>query len=156
MLIEKIISGGQTGADQAGLEAAKESGISTGGQAPLNYITEKGEAPWLKDKFGLIESGSANYVPRTFYNVKISDATLWFGHTTSPGFVATQVAADKHKKPFLPIKEDTTPGFIYNFLVNNFKDKKVTLNIAGNRESRNPEIKSFTKTFLKSLFLMQK
>ena len=33
-----IVSGGQTGADQGGLEAAKEAGIRTGGWAPDKFV----------------------------------------------------------------------------------------------------------------------
>ena len=31
MMLKKVISGGQTGVDKAGLDAAKELGIATGG-----------------------------------------------------------------------------------------------------------------------------
>ena len=34
-LIERVISGGQTGADQAGLAVAKKRGIPTGGHMPI-------------------------------------------------------------------------------------------------------------------------
>jgi len=36
-MVEKVISGGQTGVDRMGLEVAKELGIPTGGTAPPNY-----------------------------------------------------------------------------------------------------------------------
>lgn len=38
-MLLKVISGGQLGADQAGLAAAKAVGIRTGGFAPKNYKT---------------------------------------------------------------------------------------------------------------------
>lgn len=38
----KIISGGQTGADQGALQAAHSLNIPTGGYAPFNYNTELG------------------------------------------------------------------------------------------------------------------
>ena len=41
-MIEKIISGGQTGIDQLALEIAIELGIETGGTAPPNFMTEDG------------------------------------------------------------------------------------------------------------------
>ena len=46
-MLECIISGGQTGADQGGLLAARKSGIQTGGWCPLGWRTELGPAPWL-------------------------------------------------------------------------------------------------------------
>jgi Circularly permutated YpsA SLOG family len=39
MLLKKIISGGQTGADQAGLRTAKRLGIETGGWMPQGWRT---------------------------------------------------------------------------------------------------------------------
>jgi hypothetical protein len=40
MIPNKIISGGQTGADQGGLEGARLLGIQTGGTAPYNWMTD--------------------------------------------------------------------------------------------------------------------
>ncbi len=40
--VVRIISGGQTGADRAGLEAGKLLGVATGGTAPANFLTENG------------------------------------------------------------------------------------------------------------------
>jgi hypothetical protein len=42
MGIKKIISGGQTGADQAALDAAIEMGVPHGGWVPLGRMTENG------------------------------------------------------------------------------------------------------------------
>lgn len=36
-MIKKVISGGQTGADQAGLLAARVCGVDVGGTAPKGY-----------------------------------------------------------------------------------------------------------------------
>ena len=48
-MIKKIISGGQTGADQIGLEVALSLGIPTGGTAPKGFITETGPNYKLRD-----------------------------------------------------------------------------------------------------------
>jgi len=42
LLLNKIISGGQTGVDKAALIAAKEARYSTGGTAPRDYHTTNG------------------------------------------------------------------------------------------------------------------
>jgi len=47
-VIERVINGGQTGVDQAGLRAAR-AGIPTGGWPPQGWLTEAGAAPWLAD-----------------------------------------------------------------------------------------------------------
>ena len=49
MTLTTIISGGQTGADQAGLLAAQALGLQTGGWAPHGWRTDAGPAPWLAD-----------------------------------------------------------------------------------------------------------
>jgi len=45
MILKKIISGGQTGADQAGLDAAIEYGLPHGGWIPKGRLTESGTLP---------------------------------------------------------------------------------------------------------------
>jgi hypothetical protein len=41
-MITLVISGGKTGADQAGWRAAEACGIETGGWMPLHFQTENG------------------------------------------------------------------------------------------------------------------
>jgi hypothetical protein len=43
-MLELVISGGQTGADQGGLRATRACGIPTGGWAPRGWLTEAGPA----------------------------------------------------------------------------------------------------------------
>ena len=54
-LLEKVISGGQKGADKAGIEAAWFYGIPTGGVAPAGFMTANGPDLSLRDQYGLIE-----------------------------------------------------------------------------------------------------
>lgn len=133
MKLRKVISGGQTGADRTGLEVARELGLETGGTAPLKYITEKGPDPSLKD-FGLVESTTTAYPPRTARNVADADATLWFGSTNSPGYRCTWNAA-------------RTAGKLDHWYENPtdhetkaLTEKYEVINIAGNRKSKNPEV----------------
>ena len=44
-MLERVISGGQTGADQAGWRAARAFGIPTGGAMPKGFLTEDGPCP---------------------------------------------------------------------------------------------------------------
>src|SRR5262249_61482425 len=74
-MIGTVISGGQTGVDQAALRAAKVCGIPTGGWAPKGWRTEDGPAPWLAD-LGLQEHASADYPDRTRANVGDAGLTL--------------------------------------------------------------------------------
>jgi Circularly permutated YpsA SLOG family len=52
---ERVITGGQTGADQAGLRAAKAFGIATGGFMPRGFLTEDGPRPDFSELYGAVE-----------------------------------------------------------------------------------------------------
>jgi hypothetical protein len=81
----KLISGGQTGADLAGLWVGKVLGLETGGSAPRNFRTLVGPQPKLAE-FGLEENASFNYHPRTLQNVLNADFTVLFTRVhNSPG-----------------------------------------------------------------------
>ena len=72
--LTRLISGGQTGADQQGaLLAARELGIPTGGTAPKGWLTETGPQELLLKSFGLIECADPGYAARTEANVLGSD-----------------------------------------------------------------------------------
>ncbi|MCD6446738.1 MAG: putative molybdenum carrier protein, partial [Candidatus Marinimicrobia bacterium] len=71
----KIISGGQTGADRAGLDAAMELNIPVGGWCPKGRKSEDGP---IDNKYPLQETTSGDYRVRTERNVKESDGTLIF------------------------------------------------------------------------------
>jgi hypothetical protein len=85
----KIISGGQTGADRAGLEAAKHLGLKTGGFAPHGYMTEDGPKPDLGTEYGLEEMPKTTfqqmYPARSRKNVDESDGTVAFRLYASVG-----------------------------------------------------------------------
>ncbi len=99
MSIEKVISGGQTGADQGGLLAAWERGIPTGGFCPAEYRTNLGPNPLL-ELLGLEATNSASYGERTLLNVERSDVTVLFGfNLSSPGSQLTLRTARELQKP---------------------------------------------------------
>lgn len=144
--LRRIISGGQTGADRAGLEAAKLLGLETGGTAPLGYRTEVGADPSLAE-FGLSESNAADYGVRTETNVVDADATIVFGRATSPGSRKTISLAKKHGKPLLVVnKQEGAAESIRAFLN---ETGAQTLNVAGNRESKNKGIGEWVQTAIK-------
>lgn len=69
-----VISGGQTGVDQAAIRVARSLGLATGGNAARGWATEAGPAPWLAD-YGLVDS-RMSYADRTRLNVDTAHATL--------------------------------------------------------------------------------
>ena len=130
----KIISGGQTGADQAGLEAAINVGFETGGTAPKDYRTLIGSNYDLKEIYKLDESESFNYADRTYENVKNSDGTLRLAYNfSSRGEKCTLKAIRKYTKPYYDIDLSDTidPTVVAKWIVGH--GIKV-LNIAGNAD----------------------
>jgi hypothetical protein len=63
-LLEKIISGGQSGADQAGWRAAQMCGIVTGGWMPKDFLTEDGPCPEFAELFAARAMPTSAYPPR--------------------------------------------------------------------------------------------
>jgi hypothetical protein len=57
-LLDKIVSGGQTGADRAALDWAIENGIPHGGWCPKGRLAEDGPIP---ARYNLTETPSSNY-----------------------------------------------------------------------------------------------
>jgi hypothetical protein len=65
-VLEKIISNGQTGLDQAGWRAARAAGIPTGGWMPKGFLTEDGPHPEFAEDFGALEWVTSEAYPRHF------------------------------------------------------------------------------------------
>jgi hypothetical protein len=98
-MIKKIISGGQTGADQGGLNAAIKNSIPHGGDIPKGRMTEDGVLP---DKYNLKEVTTKSYQKRTEKNVMDADGTVIFTHgKLTGGSLLTQKKAIEHEKPVI-------------------------------------------------------
>ena len=104
----KIISGGQTGADRAGLDAAIVLGMNYGGAVPRGRRTEAGPLPAKYSRMTELETDS--YPSRTLKNVIDSDATLLFTiGKISGGTALTMRMAKRNKKPYLHINLKSVP-----------------------------------------------
>jgi hypothetical protein len=82
--VSKIISGGQTGADMAGILAARELGLEVDGYAPFGYLTENGPTPSLAE-FGIkedvkVKSGS-QWRHRDIRNINLADGLVAFRYS---------------------------------------------------------------------------
>ena len=100
MRLEKIISGGQTGADRAALDVAAERGLQAGGWVPRGRLAEDGPIPL--QYAGLVETESSDPAVRTLRNVRDSDATLIVSHgPPAGGSLLTLEAARRIRKPML-------------------------------------------------------
>ena len=153
MLISKIISGGQTGADRAALDVAIELGIPHGGWIPKGRKTERGPLP---DKYQLSEMPTDSYPKRTEQNVVDSDGTLIISHgELTGGSDYTRMMAAKHGKPWIHVDAnkhsiEAAVEIIRAWI--NGNDIEV-LNVAGPRASRDPKIYSTTKKILRTVLL---
>ena len=144
----KIISGGQTGADRAALDAAIESGLPCGGYCPLGRLAEDGRIP---RRYPLTESLSSIYLVRTLQNILCSDATVCFHHGEMEGGTAkTADFCRLHNKPLLLIDAATTsaPRASARLLTFVRKHRPRTLNVAGSRRSKCRTIYAYTRTVL--------
>lgn len=141
----KVISGGQTGADQGGLYAAHDLGIPTGGWAPRGYRTEIGSNYDLEKLFGLKATLDLDYRKRTKLNVTESDGTLIFGNAKSSGSRLThRLTMENHKPCFNFPRSDIQIVSVETLIdfINEYSIK--IINVAGNRESSSPGIGKFT------------
>jgi len=134
-MIHRIISGGQTGADQGGLDFALSCGLDCGGMCPHGRRSEAGPIP---SHYPLTEHASWKYPPRTEANVKNSDATLIFAwKPESTGTALTERLCWAFDKPFKTIhtKDPEQAAIEAREFLRQLPDH-ATLNIAGNRESQ--------------------
>lgn len=145
-----IVSGGQTGADYAGLCAARVYGIKTTGWMPKGFKTLEGPKPQYARLFNLSETESDKYPPRTFANVKLGNVTFRFaGDFSSPGELLTAKACKQLHKPY----RDFVYGDPLGESVHLIQELKPSvINIAGNSEERYPGIFKYTFDTLCELF----
>jgi len=132
----RIVSGAQTGADQAGLDWAIAHGIPHGGWCPKG---RKSEAGPIAARYLVAETPSTDYLERTEWNVRDSDATVIFTmeEALTGGSKRTAEFAAKHGKPWFHFKPRVHPKYLARFLD---RHKVMTLNIAGSRGSNAPQV----------------
>jgi hypothetical protein len=151
-MIDKIISGGQDGADLAALKFAVKAGIETGGWMPKGFLTASGPKPEYEKLYNIKEHTSPKYQPRTYCNAKCSDGTIRFAcDFKSPGELCTLRAINQYKKPHIdvdvlnPIDFSVVKQWIVDY---NIK----VLNVAGNRAKTCPGIEQFVINYLEKVF----
>jgi hypothetical protein len=149
-MLDKVISGGQTGADQAGWRVALALGVPTGGWMPKGFRTEDGPHPEFAARYGAVEMPTASYAARTEQNVRDSDATVWFGETTTAGARATVGACRRLGRPCMLVYPAASfePAHVAAWIQDN---KIKTLNVAGNRERDEPGIGERVEQFLREV-----
>ena len=149
--LERIVSGGQTGADQAALDVAMELGIPHGGWVPKGRKTESGPLP---AQYLLREMPTDSYAKRTEQNVMDSDGTLIISHgELSEGSDYTRMMAAKHGKPWIHIDADKQSIDVAVEMIRTWisGNEIETLNVAGPPMSKDPLIYATAKMILKAV-----
>ena len=145
-----IVSGGQTGADRAGLDWAIANGIPCGGWCPKGRLAEDGV---IDSRYPLKETPSPGYSQRTEWNVRDSDGTVIF--SLSPeltgGSALTKTFSKSWNRPCLHLYPQVNDpveqlyAFVDEFFIN-------TLNIAGPRAANENHIERFVTETLDRAF----
>ncbi len=139
-IVQRIVSGGQTGADRGALDAAIELGIAHGGWVPRDRWAEDGPLP---AKYQVQETPTGEIEIRTEWNVRDSDATLLCTHGTPHGGSAlTRRLARRYRKPlvhvdFEKLEMAEAVEAVRQWLV---RHRPAVLNIAGSRASTDARI----------------
>jgi len=131
-MLARIVSGGQTGADRAGLDAALQLNMPCGGWCPAGRRADDGPLPSL---YPLTETPDRGYLQRTEWNVRDSDGTVllvWRQLMPGGGTDRTKQFAIKHGRPWLVLDvSKSDPDALVAWCV---KHGLKSLNVAGPRE----------------------
>jgi hypothetical protein len=152
--LRRIISGGQTGADRGGLDAAIALGLDWGGYCTCDCKAEDGRIPDLY-LVKITPLPSNHYQPRTRKNAQETDATLIFNASRtslSRGSLLTKECAERKSRPFhlilgMPTKAPAADDIRAAAAFIAQHDPAI-LNVAGNREGRAPGMQVYTATFV--------
>jgi len=156
-VLEKVVSGGQTGVDRAALDAAMGLGIDVGGWCPRGRRAADGVIP---SKYPLTETRGKSYQTRTRWNVRDSDATLIICRDEPVGGTALTIRfCEQLGKPY----QVCQPKAGDMSCAGNPEDPQgvacwldtlrvQVLNVAGPRESRRCPIYDYAYSFLIELF----
>ena len=140
-MITRIVSGGQTGADRAAWDAARELGIAAGGWVPRGRAAEDGRIPAAYGD--LRETEGDDPAERTRLNVRDSDAVVAVTHGPATGGTDLALAeAARRDRPSLHLDldaEDETAAAerLVEWLGETWPG---SVNVAGPRASEDPLI----------------
>jgi hypothetical protein len=148
-MIQKVVSGGQTGVDRAALDVALDLGLPCGGWCPHGRRAEDGP---IDGRYPLAETPWWGYPQRTEWNVRDSDGTLILtqGRSDRGTALTIELAARMHRPCLvLDLSQAPAPEAVRAWAEANGVR---VLNVAGPRESETPGIHQATIRFLREVF----
>lgn len=137
----RIVSGGQTGADRAALDVARELGLPAGGWVPRGRAAEDGPVPESYE--GLRETEEDDPAARTRFNARDSDATVVLSHgPVGGGSRLALEEAGRLGRPALHLdlrrlSEEAAATRLREWIAD---VRPAALNVAGPRASEDPAI----------------
>ncbi len=150
LIVERVVSGGQTGVDRAALDVAIELEIPHGGWCPRGRLAEDGVIP---ARYELTEHESAEYSRRTEQNVIDSDGTLiLYVHALSGGTLLTYRYAQQHQRDHLCVDlgQEILPEEARQWI----RERQINiLNVAGPRASGHAEVYPMACEFLRQVLV---
>ena len=148
-MVEKIVSGGQSGVDRAALDAAMKLGLACGGWCPKGRLAEGRPIP---RRYPLTETPTREYAERTEWNVRDSDGTLvlTWGAPTNGTALTIGLARRQHKPcHIVDLKEILEQLDVVEWT----REHSVrVLNVAGPRASHHGNVYPASLAFLLELF----
>ena len=152
ILVLKIVSGGQTGADRTALDWAIAHGVPHGGWCPKGRLAEDGA---ISQRYLLQETPAADSSQRTEWNARDSDGTvlLSIAPQLTGGSGLTLRLAQILGKPALHLCK-SSPSLPGPALADFVRSNKIKiLNVAGPKASEEPGIVMFVQEVLDAAFL---
>lgn len=163
-MLDRVITCGQTGVDQAAWRTAQKFGYKTSGMMPNGFHTEDGPRPEFKKLYGATESRFDNYAACTQRNAQDADAIIWLGpigtpkhHVTLGACYQPRMGGKKVIRRTIEIEfmqERLDKGDMALYPIRDLFMGLTTVCVAGTTESREPGIGMLTERFLDKVFLL--
>ena len=153
-MIEKIISGGRSGAEMAALDAGIKLGIAYGGWIPKDDSSPGGINT---DKYNLTEMPTSNRIETFKKNIRESDGVLMLSHGRSSSHVKnTKRLTQRYSTPLLHVDLNGTNAFDAASLINDWvvDNDLIILHVTGPTEIEDDKIYSATLDILQAVYFL--
>lgn len=153
-MIEKIISGGRSGAEHAALDVAIRLGIGYGGWIPKDFSLPAGVDT---DRYHLIEMPTSNQAETLKKNIRESDVTLMLSHgTLSSREKNAKKTIQRYSTPLLHVDLNNTNAFNAASLINDWiiENDPAILHVTGPSEDEDRKIYSATLDILQAVYFL--